>query len=219
MPYQRFCLPVDLPLTLHAWDITETEANLSAECANHSTTPIELPKHSLARLQTLAKTCLLYQIFGKNIPQNNPQGAPYVLDTQAYVSISHSENWVLLAQSGKKIGVDIQKIVAKIANIAPKFLSNQENKHLQNLPPALRLDFCACIWTLKEAGFKYYQLGNLPFSEGIETEGLEHWQADFYTSKGWSGALTIRTKTEIFTPSAFSWRINGNFCVGLVLSS
>jgi hypothetical protein len=56
----------------------------------------------------------LYQIFGKNIPQNNPQGAPYVLDTQAYVSISHSENWVLLAQSGKKIGVDIQKIVAKI---------------------------------------------------------------------------------------------------------
>lgn len=219
MPYYALSLPAGMPFALHAWEITETETSLLAEVQRLEAEGAgeKLPKHPLARLQSLAKSCLLYRVFGKNIPENTPNGAPYLADTQVYISISHSEKWVLLALAGKKIGVDIQKIVAKIANIAPKFLSNQETKHLQSLPPTQYLDFCATIWTLKEAGFKYYQLGNLPFSTGMETEGLGHWQADFYDSKGWSAALTIRTKTGTFRPSAFSWLLDGNFCIGLVL--
>lgn len=217
MPYHALNLPTEAPCVLHAWEITETENSLLAEAQHWGLARLELPKNPLARLQSLAKNCLLHRVLGENILKNAPNGAPYLADTQAHISISHSEKWVLLAQAGKKIGVDIQKIVAKIANIAPKFLSNQETKHLQSLPEAQQLDFCATIWTLKEAGFKYYQLGNLPFSTGMETEGLGHWQANFYGSKGWSGALTIRTKTETFSPSAFSWLLDGNFCIGLVL--
>lgn len=97
-----------------------------------------------------------------NIPMNeirisyNPYGKPYLDNIRFFkFNISHSCNYVVIAVSKNRIGIDIEKIKKKDMAIAKRFFTNNEYKYI--LSQATENDKAIAfykIWTLKESYVK-----------------------------------------------------------------
>ncbi len=120
------------------------------------------------------KQWLASRIILSEISENNKlsvgyekNGSPFIENSQAQISISHTSEYVTVMLSNKhNIGIDIEKIHPRVLKIRHKFMSDTENifieKH-KNLAESLIL-----IWSAKEALFKMYGKGNLDFAKNIE---------------------------------------------------
>jgi 4'-phosphopantetheinyl transferase len=71
-----------------------------------------------------------------------------------HFNISHSGDWVVCAVSAKEVGIDVEKIRETNFNIARRFFSNDEVKHLFALPKNQQLEYFFDLWTLKESYLK-----------------------------------------------------------------
>jgi phosphopantetheinyl transferase len=79
-----------------------------------------------------------------------------------YVSLSHSYPFLAFVRADRPVGVDIQRILAKISLIAPKFIPQEA------LAAAQADVFLATLhWAIREAIFKAYALGGLDFRRHI----------------------------------------------------
>ena len=92
-------------------------------------------------------------------------GKPYFREyPDIHFSISHSEDYVLVAMSEGNIGADVQLIKERRVDIASRFFHHNEIQYL-NCTDNEREGFFR-IWTLKEAYIKYTGRG---MSEGLNT--------------------------------------------------
>ena len=73
---------------------------------------------------------------------------------ECYVSLSHSENFVAVAVSGKSVGVDIEKCdPARFSCALAEKTATEKERGLLKSAENIQDEFCA-LWTKKEAIFK-----------------------------------------------------------------
>ena len=82
-----------------------------------------------------------------------------------FVSVSHSEGFVVVASSLKRIGVDIQMPVEKVLSIREKFSSPSERFWLDTEHERVRA--YTVVWSIKEAVYKYFG-ERVAFADDIE---------------------------------------------------
>lgn len=83
-----------------------------------------------------------------------PQGKPYFLCDNRFISISHTKKWIAVALAPCKVGVDVELKSSRAYKIRDKFLLPSEIDLLGRVDnpeqEALRM------WTVKEAAFKMH---------------------------------------------------------------
>ena len=97
--------------------------------------------------------------------QMDEHGKPYLVNSNKYISLSHSYDYAaVIISDGKKVGVDIELIKHKIKTIKHKFLSDVELAQKQIGDNTNGLYVC---WCAKEAIYKWHGKKGLEFKKHI----------------------------------------------------
>jgi len=89
-------------------------------------------------------------------------GKPYLLNSNQYLSISHSHKLASIIISEKVVGIDVQKIHNNIEKISHKFINDSEYKFIDT---EHKLTHMHIIWGAKESMYKGYGKKELRFKE------------------------------------------------------
>lgn len=84
-----------------------------------------------------------------------------------YFSLSHSGEYVALAASEIRLGVDIQELQPKISTLSRRFMADNEYIFWQNLDEAQKIVFASLIWAAKEAMFKAWGEKGVEFARDL----------------------------------------------------
>lgn len=92
-------------------------------------------------------------------------GAPYILDSEFKLSITHTQGWVAVQISNVfQPGVDIEYKSDRVLRIAHKFISNSE---LAFISEVHRVDFYNLLWCSKEVLYKVAHLEGVDFIDNL----------------------------------------------------
>lgn len=98
-------------------------------------------------------------------------GKPYIENSDAHLSLSHSHDCVSsIVSSDQIVGIDVQLIVDKITKIAPRFLSIKESEDCLSSNNTLLAYHI--YWGAKECIFKSYGKGAVDFKKHIAIHAL-----------------------------------------------
>ena len=145
------------------WEINDTDKIEVSNLPNNILKKIDSNKSQLKKNQILA----VHQILKyRNIPARdlfyNSYGAP-CLSNGLNISITHSESFVAVCLSKEKMGIDLQIISQKISKISDKFINDLEKKFTEKN----NLQRLTQLWTIKEAAYKYFTVGQLSLKNDI----------------------------------------------------
>ena len=157
---------------VYTWQLTETVVQLNAgltlsQREEERLTTIHSQKkqreflairHLLQQAQ-LPTTALYY----------TPEGKPQ-LEGQ-YISITHSQDFVMIALSPRPIGIDIERCTPRILRLAPRFTAWQAPPNMDELT---QIQAYTQLWTIKEALYKIADLPSVRFYEDLQ---IPHYQA------------------------------------------
>jgi phosphopantetheinyl transferase len=158
---------------LGIWKIEETEEFFKGNVPQHRSVT-----HPHKRLQHLAGRFLLQFLF-PDFPYELIQIAdtrkPFLPDEQYQFSISHCGDYAAaIVSRDKRVGIDIEIPVDKIATIMYKFLSAREHG-IFNLVPGdadasntNSYETPTILWSAKESVFKWYGNGGVDFRKQIQ---------------------------------------------------
>ncbi len=137
-------------------------------------TPVELRQLShmkgRRRLEWLAARQLVHEMSGREKRTafvKDEFGKPHLQDSPYQISISHSDGLAAAIAAPLSVGIDIQKIVAKITRIAHKFMREEEKASLED---ATQIPHLHLYWGAKEALYKAYGRRELDFKQHIFVE-------------------------------------------------
>lgn len=166
MPFFR---KIDMQdIQMFVWKITESETDLYCPLSEQEKQRFELLKSYEDRKRFLA----VRQLFQKaQIPfasvYYNAKGKPFLSD--GFISVSHSNQYAVVALSRKPIGVDIEKIQYRMFEICHKFTTwIPPNNTLHNLEKLTK------IWTAKEALYKATSLLGISLKEHLWAEDFDY---------------------------------------------
>ena len=156
---------------VYTWQLTETVAQLSAGLTLSQGEEERLMtlhsekkqreflaiRHLLQQAQ-LPTTALSYTSEGK--PQLEEQ----------YISITHSQDFVMIALSRCPIGIDIERCTPRILRLAPRFTPWQAPPDMDE--PA-QIQAYTQLWTIKEALYKIADLPSVRFYEDLQVLHFE----------------------------------------------
>lgn len=154
--------------TLYTWEITETRDTLVGLCLskNINCSHIHAIKSDKRACEMLAELLLINEITGNNATElfHDEDGAPYISNYKAHISITHSDKIVCIAISqSHPIGIDIETNVDKIIKVRHKFLSDEELRYI----PENDLLKNHMAWSAKEAVFKVAKIKELSLKDNI----------------------------------------------------
>ena len=119
------------------------------------------------RLEWLAVRVLLYTLLGeeKEIAYHS-NGKPYLADGYASISISHTKGYVavLLAPSGKEVGIDIEQYGERVRKVSHKFMRDDE---ISGEFQGTDLWSLLLHWSAKETMFKCMNTSEVDFREHL----------------------------------------------------
>ena len=144
------------------WEMTESLTDLKKISENIKFLEYKSDKRNKEFILT---KLLIQNILPEAVLTYNKYGAPEI-NTNDFISISHSNNLVVIAVSKSKVGVDIEKIDDRSIKLASKFISNENIANLSIKKATL-------IWCCKEAIYKWHQKGNLNFKDDIKIESFD----------------------------------------------
>ncbi len=158
---------------LGIWKIEETEDFFKSNVPQHRDVT-----HPHKRLQHLAGRFLLQYLF-PDFPYELIKIAdtrkPFLPDEQYHFSISHCGDYAAaIVSKDKRVGIDIEIPVDKIAGIMYKFLSAKEHGVFNLVPGAAdssntnTYQTPTLLWSAKEAVFKWYADGGVDFRKQIQ---------------------------------------------------
>ena len=157
---------------LGIWKIEETEEFFKENVPQHRDVT-----HPHKRLQHLAGRFLLQFLF-PDFPYALIQIAdtrkPYLPDEQYHFSISHCGDYAAaIVSRDKRVGIDIEIPVDKIARIMYKFLSPKEHVIFNLVPgtagsPSSNFGIPTILWSAKESVFKWFGNGGVDFRKEIQ---------------------------------------------------
>lgn len=158
---------------LHTWRITESREELMALCHDKQIAcdHIAKVKSDKRACEMLAELLLLKSFSGNESPVlcHTEDGAPYIKDSKAHISITHSKDLVCIGISlSRPIGIDIETNPDKILRVRSKFLSDEE---LEYIPENDRLKN-QLAWSAKEAIYKAASISGLSIKDDIRLNEL-----------------------------------------------
>jgi phosphopantetheinyl transferase len=129
-------------------------------------------KNEQRRFEWLSIRHLMIQLgFEKQDIIYDEHGKPSLLNSNNYISISHSKNRIAVGiNKWNEIGIDLQKISSSIDSIKHKFLSSTELNKFKNLS---ELELTKA-WSTKEAIFKANGKKDIYLKDNIEIIGIEN---------------------------------------------
>lgn len=145
------------------WKIKNPEKLEINNIANSIAKKIDSSKSILKKNQILAVHQILkFKGFCSDDLIYNKDGAPF-LKNGLKISISHSGLFIAVCLSKEKMGIDLQTVNEKILRIVDKFTNQTEKK----LMDENNLEDMTQLWTIKEAAYKYFSVGQLNFKSDI----------------------------------------------------
>lgn len=124
-------------------------------------------KSEYRRLEWLAVRVLLYTLLGeeKEIVYY-PSGKPYLADSSASLSISHTKGYVALVLGawGKDVGIDIEQYTEKVRKVAHKYMREDEEATVFHGTETWSL---LLHWSAKETVFKCLNAAGVDFRNHI----------------------------------------------------
>lgn len=183
---------------VYTWQLTETVAQLSAgltlsQGEEERLTTIHSQKkqreflvirHLLQQAQ-LPTTALYY----------TPEGKPQ-LEGQ-YISITHSQDFVMIALSPRPIGIDIERCTPRILRLAPRFTPWQAPPDMDELT---QIQAYTQLWTIKEALYKIADQPSVRFYEDLQ---IPHFQA---LASHQQALITYTEGDKVYEVQSFFWQ-------------
>lgn len=122
-------------------------------------------KSSKRQKEWLGVRLLLKHLLGSNVQiAYKSSGAPFLINSNKHISISHSGTLVAIALNNEKVGIDLQIISDKPLKIKSRFLSNAEIQMMGGQLDALT---AVKLWCAKEAVYKFLSIPETPLIGGI----------------------------------------------------
>ncbi len=122
-------------------------------------------KSSKRQKEWLGVRLLLKHVLGSNVQiAYKSSGAPFLINSNKHISISHSGTLVAIALSNEKVGIDLQIISDKPLKIKSRFLSKTEIQMMGDQLDALN---AVKLWCAKEAVYKFLSIPETPLIGGI----------------------------------------------------
>lgn len=183
---------------VYTWQLTETVAQLSAgltlsQGEEERLTTIHSQKkqreflairHLLQQAQ-LPTTALYY----------TPEGKPQ-LEGQ-YISITHSQDFVMIALSPHPVGIDIERCTSRILRLAPRFTPWQAPPDMDELT---QIQAYTQLWTIKEALYKIADQPSVRFYEDLQ---IPHFQA---LASHQQALITYTEGDKVYEVQSFFWQ-------------
>ena len=145
------------------WKIKNPEKLEINNIAKSIAKKIDSSKSILKKNQILAVHQILkFKGFCSDDLIYNKDGAPF-LKNGLKISISHSGLFIAVCLSKEKMGIDLQTVNEKILKVVDKFTNQTEKKLLDEN----NLEDMTQLWTIKEAAYKYFSVGQLNFKSDI----------------------------------------------------
>ena len=157
-------------VSVHVLDTTLiTEADFYTELPEALLTQAKQSFKSVKRQKEwLGVRLLLKHLQGTNISIGyKSTGAPYLIESDKQISISHSGSLVALVLSDERVGLDVQTISNKPLKLISHFLSNKEQNILQDQYDELT---AVKLWCGKEAVYKYLSIPETSLIGDIKLE-------------------------------------------------
>ncbi|TMI62081.1 MAG: 4'-phosphopantetheinyl transferase superfamily protein [Bacteroidetes bacterium] len=153
---------------LGIWKIEETEEFFKANVPQHRDVT-----HPHKRLQHLAGRFLLqylFPVFPYHLIEIADTRKPFLPDEQFHFSISHCGDYAAaIVSRDKRVGIDIEIPVEKIASIMHKFLSAKEHEIFHLIGSSEnRIQPATLLWSTKESVFKWHGFGGVDFRREIQ---------------------------------------------------
>ncbi len=154
------------------WHITEPEDFFLA------VVPVQREiKHWHKRLQHLAGRLLLkelYPDFPVELIQVADTKKPFLENEPFHFSISHCGDYAAaMVSKTHRVGVDVEFLNEKVAQIQHKFTSEEELKVFEKLTPeniqpsTFNIQHLTLCWSVKESVFKWWGSGQVDFKKDI----------------------------------------------------
>lgn len=151
------------------WQINENEDFFSDSNNSYSI------KHPQKRIQSLAGRNLITNLensFPLSEIQILPSGKPVLINGEFHFSISHCRNFAAaIVSSTQIVGIDVELVTPRILKLKDKFISSYEEDIISKINHSNEIIYTIC-WSVKEAMFKWYGLGNVDFKKNLEIESL-----------------------------------------------
>jgi 4'-phosphopantetheinyl transferase EntD len=128
--------------------------------------------HPHKRLQHLAGRYLLQYLF-PDFPIHLVQVAdtrkPFLENDTHHFSISHcGEYAAVIVSTSRRVGIDIELHSDRIQRVQQKFMNAEEFELESNLGEI----FPTLIWSVKEAMYKWYSLGEIDFQQHLKVSSI-----------------------------------------------
>jgi phosphopantetheinyl transferase len=180
------------------WEKTESDEELLA-C-------LELDSNQKARLEEvrasrkrewLCSRMLIDQLFPDKDYKlfKDSFGKPFIVNSNYFISLSHTDNKAAAIVSKKIVGIDIQNDVKKIDRIYPKFISQLE---LGAIDEEHRHESYQIFWSAKEAMYKAYGKKKLEFRKHMHLYAFKYYQDNLQLC-GWVHKNETKQDYCIFT--------------------
>lgn len=157
-------------------------------------------------VESYAVLALLREHYGYEVALSHlDNGQPYLPKHPEYISISHTVGRVALAVSSSPIGIDIEKMDARIVQITPRILLPKTREKVMSYAESIRTSVCHILWTSAEALYKLIPESKLisDFDYLLDTLYIDEANNTFKLS-----AYYIPVPSELL---AIEGRIEGNY--------
>lgn len=154
------------------WKIDESEHWLRKQLHPHphEDTQLAAIKGEERRREFLAARLLLHRMSGRaerGRILKDTDGKPHLENSLFYVSLSHTVGYSAALAHPRPCGIDVQRIVPRIARISGKFVAPSEARQLIPDSELLQLHL---IWAAKEAMYKAYGRRQLDFRRHLSVD-------------------------------------------------
>ncbi|MFI3248295.1 MAG: 4'-phosphopantetheinyl transferase superfamily protein [Rikenellaceae bacterium] len=99
----------------------------------------------------------------------HPSGAPYISNSNQYISVSHSSTSVAVMLSDAPCAIDIESTSRDFARVASRYVTADEAALLQNKPLLLPV-----LWSAKEVLYKLSPLDGLNLLEDLHILSIDN---------------------------------------------
>ncbi len=141
--------------TILVWEISEPLGNLISLSSNIDCSHLKSDK----RKKEFLACRILLNHFDENLKISYSKNGSPNLSNHQYISISHSDDLVCIIISDKKVGMDIELISDKSLRLKERFINSHHT--------ILNKEKSTLIWCIKEAVFKFHEIGNVDFIKDI----------------------------------------------------
>ena len=185
--------------TVGIWELTETAEELNNSFVFSSTEKEEFEKirSDKRKKEYIASRLILQELLNKKIEiEYLITGKPILKNTQLHISISHSENIVVVIVSNHKIGIDVEILNRNIDQVARRFLSKEEYNFIQNASESQSAKII--YWGAKESIFKCSDYQGVHFYQQIFIHPFKIKNEGSFSGKLISGNITENYKLCYF---------------------